>query len=714
MNDILEDRVAALERQVALLTAAVEVRSRPAAEPFEPYPVRHGTVTTAATATEGTQTDATSGEKGSLGPMPPARVAPLTVAARREPFDLEELLGGRLLALVGGVAVVIGIAFFVALAISHGWIDEAARVLLAGGGSLALFAGGAWLYERRGRSQAALAMAATGITCAFLTLSAATVVYQLVPAPAALPLALVIGAVATAAALRWDSRTVAGLGIGGTVLSPLLDGAFDATSMALLAVAAGSAAAVMVWKRWPWLAVGVSTLTLAQVSLWAAGRPADAKLVAVLCVFAALNLALTLGYELRDSSAEVQPCAVVLVPFGALVLGALGYYGLPHGPGELPGGIWLGALAAAHAVTAAGAVLLRRASDEIVLVLLGAAVVLADVAFGSLGNGWVLGVGWAASSLGFAVVARRTSTRSAEVLRLTLGGQIALAVGHVLLFDARPQLLVEGHLDGAGAGGAVVAVIVAAFAGARLVAKEGPVVRVVLDSLSIAALAYITALTLDGSTLLLAWAASAVALARTADALEDRVAAVGAAGFLGLISVHVLLIEAPPSSLVFGVDSSLLAAVALVLTAGVAVIGSRLEQLGAHARPCLLVVAAVALLYLGSVLIVSAFQPDTGRLLTDAGGVREQGQALVSAFWGLCGISALWAGLRSDARLVRLAGLSLLCLAASKVFLYDLSALGSVYRVASFIVLGLVLLAAAFVHQRLRAKAAVAPPRAAV
>jgi Predicted membrane protein (DUF2339) len=422
MNDILEDRVEALERQVALLTAAVEVRSRGAGEPFEPYPARHGTVTTA-TATGRTQPDATAGGTGSLGPMPPARVPPLTVAARREPVDLEELLGGRLLALVGGVAVVIGIAFFVALAISHGWIDEAARALLAGGGSLALFAGGAWLYERRGRSQAALAMAATGITCAFLTLSAATVVYQLVLAPAALPLALAIGAVATAAALRWDSRTVAGLGIGGTVLSPLLDGAFDATSMALLAVAAGSAAAVMVWKRWPWLAVGISTLTLAQVSLWAAGRPADAKLLAVLGVFAALNLALTLGYELRDSSAEVQPCAVVLVPFGALVLGALGYYGLPHGPGELTGGGWLVALAAAHALTAAGAVLLRRASDEIVLVLLGAAVVLADVAFGSLGNGWVLGVGWAASSLGFAVVARRTSTRSADVLRLTLGGR---------------------------------------------------------------------------------------------------------------------------------------------------------------------------------------------------------------------------------------------------------------------------------------------------
>jgi len=39
---------------------------------------------------------------------------------------------------------------------------------------------------------------------------------------------------------------------------------------------------------------------------------------------------------------------------------------------------------------------------------------------------------------------------------------------------------------------------------------------------------------------------------------------------------------------------------------------------------------------------------------------------------------------------------------ANKVFLYDLSALTSVYRVASFVGLGLLLLAAAFAWQRMR------------
>jgi uncharacterized membrane protein len=357
------------------------------------------------------------------------------------------------------------------------------------------------------------------------------------------------------------------------------------------------------------------------------------------------------------------------------------------------------------------AVVLRRTGDEVVLVLLGAAVVLADVAFGSLGSGWVLGAGWAASSVGFAVVARRTASGHRDILQLTVGGQLALAVGHVLLFDARPQQLVDGPPAGPAAVVAIVAVLVAAFSGARLAVDESPQARVVLDSLSMAALAYVTTLSLDGTALLLAWAAAAALLARASVTFEDRVPAIGALSFLGLIIGHLLVVEAPPASLVYGVPSPVDATVALVLAAGVAVVCTRTETVSAYARPALLGLSAMALLYLGSVLLVSAFQPEATSALTTAdGGARQQGQALVSALWGVCGISALWAGLWRDHRLVRLAGLGLLCLAASKVFLYDLSALSSVYRVASFVVLGLLLLGAAFVHQRLHAKTSALPP----
>jgi hypothetical protein len=66
------------------------------------------------------------------------------------------------------------------------------------------------------------------------------------------------------------------------------------------------------------------------------------------------------------------------------------------------------------------------------------------------------------------------------------------------------------------------------------------------------------------------------------------------------------------------------------------------------------------------------------------------------------GLAALIAGQRANNAQLRTAGFALLLAAVGKVFLYDLSTLTSVYRVASFIVLGLLLLAGAFAYQRLR------------
>jgi uncharacterized membrane protein len=55
-------------------------------------------------------------------------------------------------------------------------------------------------------------------------------------------------------------------------------------------------------------------------------------------------------------------------------------------------------------------------------------------------------------------------------------------------------------------------------------------------------------------------------------------------------------------------------------------------------------------------------------------------------------------------RRLRIGGLVLLGIAVVKVFLYDLAALESIYRVVSFIALGLLLLVGAFAYQRVRAQ----------
>src|ERR1044071_2465247 len=71
---------------------------------------------------------------------PPPRAAPRRPAT----VTFEDLLGGRILALIGAAAIVLAGAFFFALAVSNGWIGEGARTLLAATGSMSLFALGVW------------------------------------------------------------------------------------------------------------------------------------------------------------------------------------------------------------------------------------------------------------------------------------------------------------------------------------------------------------------------------------------------------------------------------------------------------------------------------------------------------------------------------------------------------------------------------------------
>src|SRR4051794_13560618 len=66
-----------------------------------------------------------------IWPPPPSQLPPRPAPRPREPLDLEELLGGRVLGWVGGAAVVLAAVFFLVMAVHNGWIDEATRGVLA-------------------------------------------------------------------------------------------------------------------------------------------------------------------------------------------------------------------------------------------------------------------------------------------------------------------------------------------------------------------------------------------------------------------------------------------------------------------------------------------------------------------------------------------------------------------------------------------------------
>ena len=528
-------------------------------------------------------------------PAPPAApmhppAAPPPVPARepvRAPdINLEELFGGRILAWLGGSAVVLGAVFFLVMAVSRGWIDEPTRVVLAFLGSTVLLGVALWLHERKGQTQASLALAAASFASLYASLVVGTVVYDLIADAAGLAIAGLVGAVAAAIAVRWSSQVVGGIGILGALLAPVLVGAGTSSeSLAFMALALVAAVAVLVWQEWVWLAFGSFVVGVPQLLDWLDGqRHHLGPALAVLALFWALYVVAALAHELRVPTPELRVSSAMLL-FADVVLVAGAGWGLLHEAGR-------------HAEATA----------------------------------WVLGVAAAHLALGLA----------------TFRGRISPQVGALLL------------------------------------------------ALGIAISAIGFALALSGPALVVGWAVHAVLLAWVAQRTQDERATVGAIGFLALALGHVLVFEVPPDALAHGLDDAANGLIGIATVAAAATLCSRL-LIGREPpwREILESVTAGLLVYLVSVGIVDA----SG---ATAAGSTQSGQLLLSAFWSATGVAAVVAGLVADRRRLRLGGLGLLGIAIFKVFLVDLATLESIYRVGSFVGLGLLLIGCAFAYQRVR------------
>ena len=634
-------------------------------------------------------------------PLPPP--APRMKPARA---DLEDLLGGRVLAWVGGIAVLLGVAFLFAIAVSRGWIGEGARTLIAACGSLALLAVGIWLRERRARTEAALVAAGTAVAGLFMTVTVAAQVYELVPVPAGLALATVVGTTATALAVRWSAKAIGALGILGSLLAPVLvDAPASGSTLGFLLVALVAATGVLVWQRWSWLALGAFVVSAVQWVPWLFERASAAGALSVLVAFGLAAAMGGIGFELRVPTARLRASSSFLMALNAILLASAGWFAFDElGQTGLARG-WLVGLALAHLGAGLGAARIDRISREIALLVIALGVVLSDVAFALIVDGPLLAVGWALGGAAFAALLRR-ARRSGDqsLLGLGLGGHLALALVQTLSAEAPPAFLGERPEDLAGALLALGAVAAGCFSSARFAREGHERWAACLDATGLALLAYLTAVALDGPGLVLTWALEAVVLGGVGRRSGDRLAEAGSAAFLTGAVMHALAFEAPPEALIEGLASVPAAGVALGAAGAAALACGRLHSGDAGARQAFAGLGALILLYLASTAVVTPFQPETSDLraaVLDLG-VRQQGQLLLSALWSGVGVIALVIGLRRDARPVRLASLGLLGATIAKVFLYDLSALTSIYRVVSFIGLGLLLLAAAYAWQRLR------------
>jgi hypothetical protein len=458
---------------------------------------------------------------------------------------------------VGGLAVLVGIVFLLAIAVSRGWIGEEARTVMAGLASLALLGLGVRVYEHRGRTEAALAATAAGIAGLFATVIVATQLYDLIPAPLGVLGAIGVGAVATALAVHWRAQGIAALGIVGALLGPALVGAPDtAGTTALLFVAAASAASVLLWQRWNWLAFATFFVTAPQWLAFVLGGDVSrcSRGGHRVGVRPALRRR---GGGLRGAHERAAPARRLDRPARAqrVHLRRRGWI-------TLDSDAWLVAVAVAHLAAGLAGIRSKRVSHELSLVALGLATILGDIAFSQIAGGLPLVLGWAAGAVGFAGLVKLAGPRQADFAfaSLGLGGHITLALGHALASansdDLGPALAALG------------AVAVGCFVSARLAQDGHRAWRIVLDALGLAVVAYLSAVALDGLALVLAWSAEAVALTRLARRTSDEVATVGAGAFLGAALALTLGELATPDALVYGLDPALPALGALAAVAG--------------------------------------------------------------------------------------------------------------------------------------------------
>lgn len=387
--------------------------------------------------------------------------APAPLAPAAGPPSLaslfEDLIGGRLLIWVGGVALVVAAVFLIRFTIEIGLITPALRMIAAGLFGLALLAGGegmkisGWLSDDPRISQA---LVGAGLAVLYATVYGSYILYGFLGLQAASALMLAITATALALSLRHGIGAAA-MGMIGGYLTPALVGDPDAGAPPLLAYLALLDAAVfaIAWRRgWNWLA-GVAVLaSFAWTASLLFGPVADAQAAGWFILL--LGIVAGLFRPAGAALPWLQPFALAALQL-AILTGRTDTGGLP----------WL--LFAGVAIAALAVARLRRHAPFVPLAILLVGILLLAVEQAADDRAWLRAAATGLTLLfgggGLALALERGSARWAVLACAGFAGPVlilrlvapdlagASAWGLLLaLLAAGPAVLVWARVRGGG------------------------------------------------------------------------------------------------------------------------------------------------------------------------------------------------------------------------------------------------------------------------
>lgn len=199
-----------------------------------------------------------------VSPPPRAPRPPVTPKPKRE-TNFEEQFGTRWVVWVGGLALALGGIFLVRYSIDAGLIGPGLRIFFGALLAALLVAAGEWMRRKENKSGVAgvasahipSILTAAGTTVAYAAVYAAYALYDfLLPAAAFIALGLV--ALATLAAALLHGPILAGLGLVGAYVAPMLVASDAPNYWALyiyIAVVTAAAFALARARLWRWLAI---------------------------------------------------------------------------------------------------------------------------------------------------------------------------------------------------------------------------------------------------------------------------------------------------------------------------------------------------------------------------------------------------------------------------------------------------------------------------
>lgn len=369
--------------------------------------------------------------------------APRTPADNR---SLESRIGSQWFNRIGILAVLIGMAWFLKLAIDNHWIGPLGRVLI---GLIAGAALVAWSERFRGHGFAAFSysLKAAGSGILYLSLWAAFSFFHLVPAGAAFAAMILVTAFNGYMAWVQDAELLALYAIIGGYSTPILVSTGENHEVTLFSYVLLLDIAVLVLvllRPWSRLLFAAFTGTVLMVAGWwfeyysnaQSGRTA----FFLLCFFLIFAFAPRLvRVELEDQAhfSGWDTLALVLLPVANAALGFIGFYAITEAAGADWAGPWLAVGFAAFYL-----LLLRlpaqgvlHASPTVLSALhLTAAVVFLTIAIPLKAEGRWLTIGWLAEGAGLLWVASRIRSVLLRVLSL-----ICLAIGLMALLTVNPS-----------------------------------------------------------------------------------------------------------------------------------------------------------------------------------------------------------------------------------------------------------------------------------